>query len=311
MISQILIQLLTFSITHATPISPRQAVTDAMSPPEAPPPGCLSSFSGIFGIAVINITASDNHYAVSKRQPVLPRANCTSNDSMPSTTRYCDCESEVAPTTTNPPPPPPPLTIAQVNQIADGQIQGGMHTVTVQPVNQIFDGQIQYQNERLTYAPAAYTPPSGPSNATANPSHTAPLSTATASSHPPSSSNSSSTGEDDDRFVNDIVSCRHNDSLQLHLSDSVLTDALGRTGYIASNYQFQFDAPPQSGSLYTSGWGVCANGSLSLGGQATFWQCLSGDFYNLYDRWWAGQCSEVVLRVVELVDCGEREGEGK
>ena len=33
--------------------------------------------------------------------------------------------------------------------------------------------------------------------------------------------------------------------LELTLSDSVLKDAKDRTGYIASNYQFQFDGPPQ------------------------------------------------------------------
>lgn len=57
--------------------------------------------------------------------------------------------------------------------------------------------------------------------------------------------------------------------------------------YIAANYQFQFDAPPQAGAIYTTGFSLCANGSLALGGSAIFYQCLSGSFYNLYDRDWA------------------------
>jgi hypothetical protein len=75
-----------------------------------------------------------------------------------------------------------------------------------------------------------------------------------------------------------------NGELQLSLSGGILTDSNGRTGYIASNYQFQFDKPPQAGAIYTAGWTICPNGSLALGGQAYFWQCKSGSFYNLYDR---------------------------
>jgi hypothetical protein len=57
--------------------------------------------------------------------------------------------------------------------------------------------------------------------------------------------------------------------------------------YIAANYQFQFDAPPQAGAIYTTGFSLCSNNSLALGGSAIFYQCLSGSFYNLYDRDWA------------------------
>jgi hypothetical protein len=35
------------------------------------------------------------------------------------------------------------------------------------------------------------------------------------------------------------------DALEITLSGGILKDAQGRTGYIADNYQFQFDAPPQ------------------------------------------------------------------
>ena len=57
--------------------------------------------------------------------------------------------------------------------------------------------------------------------------------------------------------------------------------------YIAANYQFQFDNPPQAGAIYTTGFSLCANNTLALGGSAIWYQCLSGSFYNLYDRDWA------------------------
>jgi len=88
-------------------------------------------------------------------------------------------------------------------------------------------------------------------------------------------------------------------SLELTLTGGVLTDSHNRTGYIASNYQFQFDGPPQAGAIYTAGWSICSNGSLALAGQAVFYQCLSGSFYNLYDRNWAAHCYPVYFQSVE------------
>ena len=96
--------------------------------------------------------------------------------------------------------------------------------------------------------------------------------------------------------------CSGSGILVATLSDGVVKDAQDRTGYIASNYQFQFDGPPQAGSIYTAGFSECSNGSLALGGSTVFYQCKSGDFYNLYDRWWAEQCSPVEIMVIP---CGE------
>jgi hypothetical protein len=89
----------------------------------------------------------------------------------------------------------------------------------------------------------------------------------------------------------------------MSLSNGILTDSVGRTGYIAANYQFQFDKPPQAGAIYTAGFSVCANGSLALGGSNIFWQCLSGTFYNLYDRNWASQCSPITMESLTLINC--------
>ena len=77
-----------------------------------------------------------------------------------------------------------------------------------------------------------------------------------------------------------------------------MKDALGRTAYIASNDQFQFDAPPQAGAIVTSGFSVCSNQSIALGSSTVFYQCLSGSFYNLYDTNWAPQCSPVAMNVI-------------
>lgn len=88
----------------------------------------------------------------------------------------------------------------------------------------------------------------------------------------------------------------------MNLKNGVLKDAQGRTGYISDSYQFQFDKPPQSGSIFTAGFSVCSNGTLALGPSAVFWQCQSGDFYNLYDRHWAEQCSPVEFGIMP---CGK------
>lgn len=93
-------------------------------------------------------------------------------------------------------------------------------------------------------------------------------------------------------------SCTGDGILLATLADSVLTDSKSRTGYIASNYQFQFDEPPQAGSIYTAGFTACENGSLALGGSAVWYECESGDFYNLYDRNWAAQCSPVEIIIL-------------
>ncbi|KAK4444497.1 hypothetical protein QBC34DRAFT_451898 [Podospora aff. communis PSN243] len=102
--------------------------------------------------------------------------------------------------------------------------------------------------------------------------------------------------------------CSGSGILVTTLQDGVIKDAQGRTGYIASNYQFQFDGPPQAGSIYTAGFSECSNGSLALGGSTVFYQCKSGNFYNLYDRWWAEQCSPVEILAMPCGDGADEVG---
>jgi hypothetical protein len=100
--------------------------------------------------------------------------------------------------------------------------------------------------------------------------------------------------------------CASDGILVVTLENGVLKDAKDRTGYIAANYQFQFDQPAQTGAIFTAGFSACANGSLALGGSAVFYECASGDFFNLYDRSWAPQCSPVEILIME---CGGNAGQ--
>ncbi|RAL67793.1 hypothetical protein DID88_008520 [Monilinia fructigena] len=93
-----------------------------------------------------------------------------------------------------------------------------------------------------------------------------------------------------------VSSLAKRSDLAITLNGGILKDQQDRTGYIASNYQFQFDGPPQTGAIYTGGWSVCSNGSLALGGSAVFYQCLSGNFYNLYTESQGQQCSQILIQ---------------
>lgn len=96
--------------------------------------------------------------------------------------------------------------------------------------------------------------------------------------------------------------CNKDGYLTLKLQDGQLVDSKGRVGYIASNYQFQFDQPPQENANTVGGYSACKNGSLALGDSSVFYQCLSGNFYNLYDRSWAAQCQPILI---DMLPCNK------
>ncbi|KAL9098702.1 MAG: hypothetical protein Q9187_009614, partial [Circinaria calcarea] len=98
-----------------------------------------------------------------------------------------------------------------------------------------------------------------------------------------------------------VTACGGEGILVLTLNDGILLDAQQRVGSIVANRQFQFDGPPQAGAVYTGGWSNCPNGTLAIGGSAIFYQCLSGDFNNLYDQSIGGQCTPVYINTVPCV----------
>ncbi|ONH77051.1 Cell wall mannoprotein PIR1 [Saccharomyces cerevisiae] len=158
---------------------------------------------------------------------------------------------------------------AAVSQIGDGQIQATTKT-TVAPVSQITDGQIQ----ATTLTSATIIPSPAPAPIT---NGTDPVTAET---------------------------CKSSGTLEMNLKGGILTDGKGRIGSIVANRQFQFDGPPpQAGAIYAAGWSITPEGNLALGDQDTFYQCLSGNFYNLYDEHIGTQCNAVHLQAIDLVNC--------
>ena len=151
-------------------------------------------------------------------------------------------------------------------------------------ISQIGDGQIQATNAQQTKATTTLAPTT--------------VATSTKSSTTSSSCKASAT------LAIEESSCKNSGTLAMTLKDGVLTDSKGRIGSIVSSRQFQFDGPPpQAGAIYAAGWSITEEGNLALGDSDIFYQCLSGNFYNLYDEHIAEQCSPIHLEVVSLVEC--------
>ncbi len=158
---------------------------------------------------------------------------------------------------------------AAISQIGDGQIQATTNT-TVAPVSQITDGQIQ----ATTLTSATIIPSPAPAPIT---NGTDPVTAET---------------------------CKSSGTLEMNLKGGILTDGKGRIGSIVANRQFQFDGPPpQAGAIYAAGWSITPEGNLAIGDQDTFYQCLSGNFYNLYDEHIGTQCNAVHLQAIDLLNC--------
>lgn len=168
-----------------------------------------------------------------------------------------------------------------INQIGDGQIQHQTtSTAAASVINQIGDGQIQHQNSTATAVKQ--------------------ISDGQIQASTTSTGSLATSGTDS----NLIEACYSDNNLAMTLEGSVLTDSKGRIGAIVANRQFQFDGPPpQAGSIYAAGWSISPQGNLALGDSELFYQCKSGDFYNLYDENVAAQCEPVHLAVIEFVEC--------
>ena len=163
-------------------------------------------------------------------------------------------------------------------------------------ISQIGDGQIQAAAPATTAAAAA--------SSDITTTITKAVTTTLKPSSSASSSKTSSVCAASATIAPKQTACKNEGTLQLALKDGVLTDSKNRIGSIVSNRQFQFDGPtPQAGAIYAAGWSITSDGYLALGDQDVFYQCLSGNFYNLYDEHIAEQCSPIHLEVVELVNC--------
>ncbi|KAL8807286.1 MAG: hypothetical protein Q9182_000791 [Xanthomendoza sp. 2 TL-2023] len=291
----------------ANPLALPQAVTAAISPSSPPPPGCTPFAAGSYGIAVQNVStsAAPAKRAVNQLSDGQPEVK-----TMASVTIVTDGQPQAGSHT----------MMFMAAQIGDGQVQA--QTTTYAPVTVISDGQPQAptlpaptatqipvsqigdaQPQAPTQTPVSQigdAQPQAPTSGGPSPSVTGSPSASSAPQRedPSSAPESSSAGSGIT-----MVACETEGTLAITLADGVLKDAQGRTGYIASNFQFQFDAPPQAGAIYTSGFSACSNGTLALGGSNVFYQCLSGDFYNLYDRSWAPQCSPITINLLQLQTC--------
>ncbi|SJM84690.1 probable Cell wall mannoprotein CIS3 [Zygosaccharomyces bailii] len=179
--------------------------------------------------------------------------------------------------------------------------------IAVQPINssvakrdmisQIGDGQIQATTATATGKSQATGSKATGSKATGSQATVSSTASSTSSS---ASSTTCPTGEP----ALSGQSCKNSGTLTVTLKDGVLTDSKGRIGSIVSNRQFQFDGPPpQAGAIYAGGWSITPEGNLALGDSDVFYQCLSGNFYNLYDKSIGSQCHPIHLEAVELVDC--------
>ena len=207
-----------------------------------------------------------------------------------------------------------------VNQISDGQVQQQTKT-TASVVNQISDGQVQQQTKTKAASESVINQISDgqvqqhTSTATANVASQVSDGQVQATG---SSSSSSSANSDSNSIFGET--CIASDALTISLEDGELRDSKGRVGAIVANRQFQFDGPPpQAGTIYAAGWSfvpasyvgegekssdtIDSGYKLALGNQTTFFKCLSGDFYNLYDASIGGQCSAIEIFVLEAVLC--------
>lgn len=281
-----------------------------LSPSAKIPSGASTDFSGTFGIQVVTVESA------SALSTDTATSTLTRNDNKKEATPVAQItDGQVQHQTTG--------GVSAIKQISDGQIQ---HQTTVQPVAQISDGQIQHQTVKASATPvqqigdgqiqhqttaAAATTASAVKqindgqiqHQTTTAENVAKAQSDGQAIATGSPSSNSTLSDDDDSSSTIPKACSSANNLEMTLHDSVLKDTHERWGAIVANHQFQFDGPiPQAGTIYSAGWSI-KDGYLYLGDSNIFYQCLSGDFYNLYDENVAKQCSAVKLSVIEFVNC--------
>ena len=241
--------------------------------PSATYKGGITDYSSSFGIAIEAVATSASSVASSKAK----RAASQIGDGQVQAATTTAAVSKKS-------------TAAAVSQITDGQVQAAKSTAAA--ASQISDGQVQAPTSTKAAASQITDGQIQASKTTSGASQV-------------SDGQVQATAEvKDANDPVDVVSCNNNSTLSMSLSKGILTDRKGRIGSIVANRQFQFDGPPpQAGAIYAAGWSITPEGNLALGDQDTFYQCLSGDFYNLYDKHIGSQCHEVYLQAIDLIDC--------
>ncbi|GHM89289.1 beta-1,3-glucan linked protein [Saccharomyces cerevisiae] len=239
--------------------------------PSATYKGGITDYSSSFGIAIEAVATSASSVASSKAK----RAASQIGDGQVQAATTTAAVSKKS-------------TAAAVSQITDGQVQAAKSTAAAA----ISDGQVQATTSTKAAASQITDGQIQASKTTSGASQV-------------SDGQVQATAEvKDANDPVDVVSCNNNSTLSMSLSKGILTDRKGRIGSIVANRQFQFDGPPpQAGAIYAAGWSITPEGNLALGDQDTFYQCLSGDFYNLYDKHIGSQCHEVYLQAIDLIDC--------
>lgn len=292
---QLLTALIGSSYAATIPSEPWTALT----PSDAPPSGATTDHTHTFGIQIVTVTTSSEvsaTSAVAKRDVVNQIGDG-------------QIQKQTSETLATPTPTP---SVQVINQIGDGQIQH-QTTTAAEVINQIGDGQIQHQTttaaevinqigdgqiQHQTTSSAEVINQIGDGQIQHQTTSTVSIASQISDGQVQQPTDASS-GDDDTPDA-----CLTDNSLAMVLEGSVLRDSHGRVGAIVANRQFQFDGPPpQAGSIYAAGWSITKEGNLALGSVDTFYQCLSGDFYNLYDENVAAQCSPVKLNIVDLVAC--------
>ena len=225
-----------------------------------------------------------------------------------------------------------PFTVSEIkvkrnviSQINDGQVQVTTQKVpsaVSKIVSQIGDGQLQVTTAKNVVTKSTTSLSTATATATATSIKTktktktktaisqihdgqvqATTSSVSSKLDPPKSK-PDPTKESGKETVVKVQACKNSGTLAITLHGGVLIDSKGRIGSIVGNRQFQFDGPPpQAGTIYAGGWSITKQGTLAIGNSDVFYQCLSGTFYNLYDKSIGGQCSPVHLQAVGLVDC--------
>ncbi|CAI4584343.1 ADM_collapsed_G0032730.mRNA.1.CDS.1 [Saccharomyces cerevisiae] len=250
--------------------------------PSATYKGGITDYSSSFGIAIE--AAATTTAAVSKKSTAAAVSQITdgqvqaAKSTAAAASQISDGQVQAA------------STAAAVSQITDGQVQAAKSTAAA--ASQISDGQVQ-----------ATTSTKAAASQITDGQIQASKTTSGASQVSDGQVQATAEAKDANDPV-DVVSCNNNSTLSMSLSKGILTDRKGRIGSIVANRQFQFDGPPpQAGAIYAAGWSITPEGNLALGDQDTFYQCLSGDFYNLYDKHIGSQCHEVYLQAIDLIDC--------